>query len=141
MRCYFMERKYKIKCKLCGDILESKIPVKGEIVCTCGNVKLYSDYIAYNCNHLDLTKEECYEDLDTNKYSYQELKDYYNKVENNLSNKIQCKYCKDIIESKECYDLKRCSCGKVAVDGGAEYMRIIGNKDDYIDLSTVNEKD
>ena len=136
-----MERKYKIKCKLCGDILESKIPVKGEIVCTCGNVKLYSDYIAYNCNHLYLTKEECYEDLDKNKYSYQEIKDYYNKVENNLSNKIQCKCCKDIIESKTCYDLKRCSCGKVAVDGGAEYMRIIGNKNDYIDLSTVNEKD
>lgn len=136
-----MERKYKIKCKLCGDILESIIPVKGEIVCTCGNVKLYSDYIAYNCNHLDLTKEECYEDLDTNKYSYQEIKDYYNKVENNLGNKIQCKYCKDIIESKKCHDLKRCSCGKVAVDGGTEYMRIIGNKDDYIDLSMINEKD
>ncbi|MBQ8871710.1 MAG: hypothetical protein IJ018_03095 [Bacilli bacterium] len=69
------------------------------------------------------------------------MKDYYNKVENNLSNKIQCKCCKDIIESKTCYDLKRCSCGKVAVDGGTEYMRIIGNKNDYIDLSTVNEKD
>ena len=42
-------------------------------------------------------------------------------------NKIQCKNCGDIIESKDLYDFKKCSCGKVAVDGGKEYFKIIGN--------------
>ena len=130
-----MESRYKIRCKLCGDILDSKIPVKKELICTCGNVKLYSDYIAYNCNHLNLSKEECYEDFKKNKYSYDELKEYYDEIEKKSSNKIQCRYCKDVIESKNLHEFKRCSCGKVAVDGGLEYMKRIGNKEDYIDLS------
>lgn len=53
-------------------------------------------------------------------------------------NKIQCKNCGDIIELKDRYGFKRCSCGKVAVDGGKEYFKIIGNKEDYIELQ---EKD
>ena len=36
-----------------------------------------------------------------------------------ISNKIKCKKCEDIIESKNTNDYKRCSCGAVAVDGGA----------------------
>lgn len=32
-------------------------------------------------------------------------------------NKIKCKKCGNIIESKTTNDLKRCSCGAVAVDG------------------------
>ncbi len=51
-----------------------------------------------------------------------------------VSNRIKCKNCGDIIESKNIYDFKRCSCCKIAVDGGKEYLRIIGNKSDYIEL-------
>ena len=53
-------------------------------------------------------------------------------------NKIKCKNCGDIIESKDLHDFKRCSCGKVAVDGGKEYFKIIGKKEEYIELQ---EKD
>ena len=41
------------------------------------------------------------------------------------TNKIKCKKCGDIIESKSVHDFKWCSCGAVAVDGGHEYLRMI----------------
>lgn len=34
-----------------------------------------------------------------------------------LVNKIQCKKCKDIIESKHVHDFKWCSCKSIIVDG------------------------
>ena len=46
-------------------------------------------------------------------------------------NKIKCKKCGNIIESKTTNDLKRCSCGAVAVDGGKEYLKRIGNDEEY----------
>lgn len=57
------------------------------------------------------------------------------KKEEIISNKIKCKKCGDIIESKSTNDLKRCSCEAVAVDGGTEYLKRIGNENDYIELS------
>ena len=57
------------------------------------------------------------------------------KKEEIISNKIKCKKCGDIIELKSTNDLKRCSCGAVAVDGGTEYFKRIGNENDYIELS------
>lgn len=54
-------------------------------------------------------------------------------------NKIQCKKCGDIIESTDVHDLKYCSCKSVAVDGGSEYMKRIGNVNDYIELSYVRK--
>lgn len=57
------------------------------------------------------------------------------KKEEIIRNKIKCKKCGDIIESKSTNDLKRCSCGAVAVDGGTEYFKRIGNENDYIELS------
>lgn len=57
-----MLKEYKIKCKLCGDILETKVPIKNEIKCLCGNISIYSDYIGYGyITHLSAW--ECYEDL------------------------------------------------------------------------------
>ena len=50
-----------------------------------------------------------------------------------ICNKAQCKKCKDIIESKDTNDLKRCTCGSIAVDGGLEYVKRIGNLDDVIE--------
>ncbi len=52
-------------------------------------------------------------------------------------NKIRCKSCGDIIESKNVHDYVQCKCGKVAVDGGKEYLRrcFTNNQDDYEELS------
>ena len=52
-------------------------------------------------------------------------------------NKIRCKRCGDIIESKTVHDFKFCKRGAVAVDGGKEYLRrcFINTEDDYEELS------
>lgn len=52
-------------------------------------------------------------------------------------NKIKCKKCGNIIESKTTNDLKRCSCGAVAVDGGKKYLKRIGNDEEYEELSEL----
>ena len=58
-----------------------------------------------------------------------------------LSNKIQCKKCGSIIESKHRHDFKFCDCESVAVDGGLDYLRRLGYNYDYIDLSETTEED
>ena len=57
-----------------------------------------------------------------------------------LVNKIQCKKCKDIIESEHVHDFKWCKCRSIAVDGGLEYLRRIGNFEDIIELSEFEKK-
>ena len=59
------------------------------------------------------------------------------KKEEIISNKIKCKKCGDIIESKSTNDYKRCSCGDVAVDGGKDYLKRIGKEKDYIELTKL----
>ena len=74
-----MQREYKIKCKLCGDILQTKVPTKNEIMCSCGNISIYSDYIGYGyVNHL--SAEECYENL-SKTISKEELEKYFKEVD------------------------------------------------------------
>ena len=56
-----------------------------------------------------------------------------------IVNKIKCKKCGDIIESKSTNDYKRCSCGAVSVDGGKDYLKRIGNEEDYEELSETKD--
>ena len=53
------------------------------------------------------------------------------KKEEIINNKIKCKKCGDIIESKSTNDYKRSSCGAVAVDGGKDYLKRMGNEETY----------
>ena len=61
------------------------------------------------------------------------------KKEEIISNKIKCKKCGDIIESKSTNDYIRCSCGAVAVDGGKDYLKRIGSEEDYEELSVTKK--
>lgn len=61
------------------------------------------------------------------------------KKEEIISNEIKCKKCGDVIESKSKNDYKRCSCGAVAVDGGKDYLKRIGNEEDYVDISEIKK--
>lgn len=61
------------------------------------------------------------------------------KKEEIISNKIKCKKCGYIIESKSTNDYKKCSCGTVAVDGGKDYLKRIGNEEDYEDISEIKK--
>ena len=59
------------------------------------------------------------------------------KKEEIIGNKIKCKKCGDIIESKSTNDYKKCSCGAVAVDGGKDYLKRMGNEENYEELSEL----
>jgi hypothetical protein len=54
-----------------------------------------------------------------------------------MRNRIKCRKCNDIIESKSCHDFVWCKCKSVAVDGGSGngYMRRIGLREDYEELT------
>jgi len=56
-----------------------------------------------------------------------------------IINKIKCKKCGDIIELTYRHDFKFCKCGAVAVDGGKDYLRRLGNPEDIEDLSEVEK--
>ena len=50
-------------------------------------------------------------------------------------NKIRCKKCGDVIESKSVHDFKFCKCESVAVDGGHNYLRRLGEPENWENLS------
>lgn len=52
-----------------------------------------------------------------------------------LKNRIRCKLCGDVIESKHVHNFVTCSCGACSVDGGQDYLRRCGNHDDWEDLT------
>lgn len=52
-------------------------------------------------------------------------------------NKIKCNKCGDIIESTNRHDYKMCSRGSVGVDGGHDYLRRIGDKENFTELSNI----
>lgn len=54
-----------------------------------------------------------------------------------ITNKIRCRNCGDIIESKYTHDYVSCSCGNCAVDGGDQYLRRTGEPEDIEELSEV----
>lgn len=56
-----------------------------------------------------------------------------------ITNKIKCKRCGNIIESSSVHDFKFCKCRAVAVDGGHNYLRRCGNREDWEELSEIEE--
>ena len=56
-----------------------------------------------------------------------------------LANRIQCKKCGDVIESASRHDFKFCNCGAVAVDGGKDYLRRCGNREDWEECSVFED--
>jgi tRNA(Ile2) C34 agmatinyltransferase TiaS len=44
-----------------------------------------------------------------------------------VRNRARCELCGDEIESIGRHDFIRCNCGSLAVDGGREYLRRVGN--------------
>jgi len=59
-----------------------------------------------------------------------------------LANKIKCNHCDDEIESKYRHDFVTCSCGKVSVDGGKDYLkRSFTDRSDYTEISEYEEEE
>jgi hypothetical protein len=55
-------------------------------------------------------------------------------------NAIKCNHCGDVIESTHVHDFKWCACKSIAVDGGFEYIRRVGNLEDIMELSEFEKK-
>jgi len=55
---------------------------------------------------------------------------------------IECLKCHDKIWSRYTHDFRYCKCETVAVDGGRQYLRIIGDARDYkmIEIEVGEEK-
>ncbi|MBR4514572.1 MAG: hypothetical protein IKO61_06765 [Lachnospiraceae bacterium] len=58
-----------------------------------------------------------------------------------IHNRIKCLKCGDVIESFTVHDFKSCSCGACFVDGGKEYLRRLGNRGDWEELSETVEEE
>ena len=60
-----------------------------------------------------------------------------------IRNAIRCNHCGDVIESTYRHDFKACSCGRVSVDGGHDYLRrcYTDSSEDYTDLSVTVDPD
>lgn len=57
-----------------------------------------------------------------------------------LRNSIKCNHCNDEIESKHGHDFVKCSCDKVAIDGGHNYGRILFTElSDFTDTSIKDD--
>ena len=59
-----------------------------------------------------------------------------------IKNAFKCLYCNDIIESKHQHHFVTCKCGKTSVDGGTEYIRLIGDLSmiEYVDVWEDGDK-
>jgi len=49
-------------------------------------------------------------------------------------NAVKCNKCGDTIQSKYQHNLVACSCKSVMVDGGSEYLRILGDPKNYTEV-------
>lgn len=56
-----------------------------------------------------------------------------------VKNCIKCKSCGDVIISTHRHDFKRCSCGRVAVDGRHDYLKrsFTDSPDDFEELEIL----
>ncbi len=50
-------------------------------------------------------------------------------------NAIRCRACGSRIESTSRHDFRTCPCGAVSVDGGVDYLRRVGKRSDWVELT------
>jgi len=50
---------------------------------------------------------------------------------------VKCNRCGDFIYSRAGHDFHRCTCKAVAVDGGFDYLRVLGNGKDFNYIEVV----
>ena len=50
-------------------------------------------------------------------------------------NKARCRKCRQIIESKHVHDFVYCKCQSIAVDGGKDYLKRMGDRSSIEELS------
>ena len=55
---------------------------------------------------------------------------------------LRCKKCADVIYSHHRHDMRYCKCNTIAIDGGRDYTRILGELTDMesVVINTENNK-
>lgn len=61
------------------------------------------------------------------------------KIDQVTRNRARCKKCGDIVESKTRHSYVECRCKSIAVDGGFDYLRRVGDLDSIEEMSEVRE--
>ena len=56
-----------------------------------------------------------------------------------IYNMAKCAHCGTELISQYRWDFKFCKCGRIAVDGGRDYIKRIGKPEDIIELSMFEE--
>lgn len=56
-----------------------------------------------------------------------------------LRSQLRCRRCGTVIASVHRHDFQTCPCGSVSIDGGRDYMRVVGNLGDFEACSIVVE--
>jgi ribosomal protein L37AE/L43A len=56
-----------------------------------------------------------------------------------LINAAKCRKCGDTIVSRHRHDFVRCKCGAIAIDGGLDYARAVGNFNDFQFITEYEE--
>lgn len=60
-----------------------------------------------------------------------------------VRNRIRCKHCGDVIESKSRHDRVTCRCGRCSADGGHDYLirSYPESREDFEELSVIENDD
>lgn len=58
-----------------------------------------------------------------------------------VENSAVCGHCGVKVVSKHRHDFVRCECGKLAVDGGQDYLKRTGNIDDSTETSIIMDEE
>lgn len=58
-----------------------------------------------------------------------------------LRSQIRCMECGDLIISVHRHDFRSCSCGQVSIDGGRDYIRVVGGDGDFELVTVASEKE
>ncbi len=56
-------------------------------------------------------------------------------------NRVRCRLCGTVIESRTVHDFQRCACGAITTDGGQEYLARNGNIADMEDMTEYEYRD
>lgn len=57
-----------------------------------------------------------------------------------ILNQAKCLRCGDIVTSTHRHDFVWCSCESIAVDGGKDYLRRVGNPEDIKEMSVTDDE-
>lgn len=55
-----------------------------------------------------------------------------------MRNRAKCRQCQDIIESYHRHDYVTCKCGKISIDGGNDFFRVVA--EDFNDVIRIDDE-